>query len=124
MWKYWDGKGADANHDCTANAFLISPLWTFRDSRGEDPQGQFRLLLKAKSYELKCHSLPQEPLVTFYQAGLAWIQKSVLNAADRSAMTAEWQQSNGSMSADCEKDGLLDFFATWTFRAASAGGQR
>jgi len=123
MWKYWDGISADSSHDCASNAFLSAILWTFRDSRGEDPQGQFRLLMKAKSYELKCHALPHAGLQAFYQAGLDWIQKSVANSGDRSTMTAEWQKSTGSMDADCEKDSMLDFFATWTFQAASAGNR-
>jgi hypothetical protein len=115
--KAWDDTRGTAQHDCQQQQFLEAALWTFRDARGENPQGQFRFLMKGKNFELKCHVLSTDGLRAFYQAGLDWIGKSGANEAQKSAMTAEWQKANPSEDADCQKDTMLDFMATWVFRA-------
>jgi hypothetical protein len=119
IWKDWEATGAKATHDCAGMAMMAVPLWTFRDPRGEDPQAQFRFLTKAKSYELKCHVLSRAALQAFYETGLQWIGKTGASEPQRAAMTAEWQKADGSEEADCEKDSLLNFMVTWTFRAKS-----
>ncbi len=119
IWKHWEAAGAEATHDCAGMAMMTVPLWMFRDARGEDPQGQFRLLTTAKSYELKCHVLSRAALQAFYEAGLKWIGTTGASEAQQAAMTAEWKKADGSEEADCEKDSLLNFMVTWSFRAKS-----
>jgi hypothetical protein len=112
--------GPNTSHNCAAMAVMNVPLWLFRDSRREDAQGQFRLMMKAKNFELKCHVLSSEGLQAFYKAGLKWIANSGAGRAEQSSMTADWQNANPSENADCKGGTLIDFMVTWPFRAAAA----
>jgi len=112
--------GPDASHNCAEMAVMNVPLWLFRDSRREDAQGQFRVIMKAKNFELKCHVLSREGLQAFYQAGLKWIANSGAGRAEESSMTADWRNANASEDADCEGGTVIDFMVTWPFRAAAA----
>ena len=100
----------------STKAFLEAALWTFRDARGENPQGHFRFLMKGKNFELKCHVLSTDGLRASIRPG--WIRLEVRrNAAQKSAMTAEWEKANPSQEAESEKDTMIDLMTTWMFRA-------
>ena len=120
--KSWAEAGPDPSHDCAGMQFLEVVLWRFRDAKGEDPRAQFKFMMVAKDFELKCHALSTAGLRSFYTAGLSWIANSVTDEQRRAQMTAEWQRSTASAAADCEKQAMIDFMITWTFRA-TAGDQ-
>ncbi|HET6175618.1 MAG TPA: hypothetical protein VFE61_01720 [Candidatus Sulfotelmatobacter sp.] len=123
MRKSFDGRGPDRSHDCSGSEFLNLMLWTFRDAKGEDPRPQFKALMTAKDYELKCHVLPTGAQKDFYLAGRSWITNSVTNEQARALMYQGWDRATPLGEPDCTKDeqAMLHFMVTWTFRAKTPG---
>jgi hypothetical protein len=109
--------GPDRAHNCSGAEIQEAVLWRFRDPRGEDPRGQFGLMIRAKNYELKCQVLSQTALREFYNAGLAWIAKTGAAELQKGSMSEAWKQNAPPADTKCDDLGaMIDFIVTWSFR--------
>jgi hypothetical protein len=108
--------------DCAIDMADI-PLWRYRDPMSGEPQPQFAFLMKAKDFELQCEgsALTAAEQLEFFKAGLAWIEITAANQANRKTIIAKWLQTEPSEHIDCSEAWLPNFMVTWSFQGATRG---